>query len=105
VVNTQVAEATHPSFGLALARRWSGGNSKPASNKNKPAMAMGRMSFEFDLYVPPEAAEVAVEEIIAGGNKLTPANKLDTPLNPRHQGGSAAIRWPCATSPRRRGRH
>ncbi len=93
VVNTQITEASDPKFGQALAaavERW---KFKPATHKDKSTATIGRVTCKFDNYLPPDAPELRLKKLLNEGTKLTPANKLDAPLNPTHQEGP---RYPLA---------
>jgi TonB family protein len=85
VVSLEINNASDPAFGLALAAVIQTWHFKPAKLEGKPVAALGRVRSDFDLYLPPEAADFRLREQIRQGRKFSGARELDAPLKPDHQ--------------------
>ncbi|MFI5356328.1 MAG: TonB family protein [Opitutales bacterium] len=86
VVELTILKASAPEFGQAFAaavQRW---HFKPATNHDGPCLALARVRFKFDLFVPSDGAETRLrEQLKSGTSPLTPLSALDSPLRPLNQ--------------------
>ncbi len=85
VIDVQVMKDSDPEFGLALSAAIQGWHFKPATAKGTPRKAVGTIALDFDLYLPPDASELRLRELIKHGRKFFTVGDLDTPLQPLHQ--------------------
>ena len=96
VVEARIVNATEPAFGQALLAAVESWRFKPAKKKDgTPTLAVARLKFDFNLYLPPDAPEIALRGELAAAEKSASAKKeeqteftakdLDAPLRPSHR--------------------
>lgn len=85
VIDVQISKDSDPEFGLALAAAIQTWQFRPATAKGAPRKALAAITFDFDLYQPPESSALRLRDMIKHGEKLYKMSDLDTPLQPLHQ--------------------